>query len=156
MNMHIHRQQQTGLVTVEFALIGAFFFLVLFAIIEFGRVLFVWNTLDEVTRRAARLAAVCPMNQTAAVIDRSIFQGNVLSNLDSSNINVEYLTESFGDPLNVLEDVRYVRASVQNYQHQLLIPFIPTSILTAPDFSTTLPSESLGTSPAGSWTVTCL
>lgn len=147
--------KQRGLVTVEFALIGAFFFFILFTIIEFGRLLFTWNTLDEVTRRAARLAAVCPIDETAAVINRSIFQGTVINGLTSANVSVEYLDENFNSSTSV-QDIRYVRSSIQNYQHQLLIPFLPTDILTAPDFSTTLPSESLGTTPTGSWSVTCL
>lgn len=147
--------QQTGLVTVEFALIGAFFFLILFSIIEFGRLLFTWNTLDEITRRAARLAAVCPISEQATVIDRAIFSGNVISGLNSSHLQIEYLDTSF-NTTSVLEQVRYVRSQVQNYQHQLLIPFLPSGLMTAPGFTTTLPSESLGTSPAGSWSITCL
>ena len=146
--------KEKGLVTVEFALIGAFFFLILFTIVEFGRLLFTWNTLDEVTRRAARLAAVCPMNQTSTVINRSIFQCTVLNGLNSSHVSVEYLDENFNTTAT-LEQVRYVRTRIQNYQHQLLIPFIAADILTAPDFSTTLPSESLGITPSGSWSVTC-
>ena len=66
MKMQTQSRRQSGLVTVEFALIGAFFFLILFSIIEFGRLLFTWNTLDEVTRRAARLAAVCPIRGKGA------------------------------------------------------------------------------------------
>lgn len=155
MKMQTQSRRQSGLVTVEFALIGAFFFLILFSIIEFGRLLFTWNTLDEVTRRAARLAAVCPISEQATVIDRAIFNGNVISGLSSAHLRVEYLDSGF-NTTSVLEQVRYVRTQVQNYQHQLLIPFLPTSLMTAPGFTTTLPSESLGTSPAGSWSITCL
>lgn len=146
--------KQHGLVTVEFALIGALFFIILFGIIEFGRLLFTWNTLDEVTRRAARLAAVCPMNQQSQVIDNAIFQGTVLSDLNSSHIMLEYLDDDFA-PTVVLEQVRYVRTRIQNYQHQLLIPLLPVGTLTAPGFITTLPSESLGITGAGSWSVSC-
>lgn len=116
--------------------------------------LFTWNTLDEVTRRAARLAAVCPMNQQTEVIDTAIFKGNVLNDLNSSHLGVEYLDDNFV-PTAVLEQVRYVRARVQNYQHQFIIPLLPTGTLTAPDFSTTLPSESLGITAVGSWSVQC-
>lgn len=148
------RNKQQGLVTVEFALIGTLFFIILFGIVEFGRLLFTLNTLDEVTRRAARLAAVCPINQQAEVINRSIFQGGILSDLNNSHIVLEYLNENFAATATV-EEVRYVRARVQNYQFQFLIPLIPANSLITPNFSTTLPSESLGITPTGTWSVQC-
>ncbi len=55
------RCQQTGLATVEFAIVGLLLFVVIFGVIEFGRALFVVNTLTDGTRRAARLAVVCPV-----------------------------------------------------------------------------------------------
>jgi len=148
------QSRQKGLVSVEFALIGSLFFIILFGIVEFGRLLFTWNTLDEVTRRAARLAAVCPITQQTEVINNAIFQGTVLKGLNSSNVNVEYLDNNFA-PTATVEQITYVRASIQNYQHQLIIPLIPGTFLTAPDFSTTLPSESLGITPTGAWSVQC-
>ena len=39
--------------------------LVLFSVIEIGRAMFVLNALSESTRRAARMAAVCPINDPA-------------------------------------------------------------------------------------------
>lgn len=148
---------QAGLVTVEFALIGGLFFIILFGIIEFGRLLYTWNTLEEVTRRAARLAVVCPTNQQNEVINQAIFNGRVLSGLNAANISIEYLDDNF-TATAVLEEVRFVRSRIQNYQHQLLIPLLPpsmTTLLNAPAFSTTLPSESLGITESGSWNVQC-
>ena len=58
--------QQRGATTVEFAIIGVAMLLVLFGVIEVGRAMFVMNALGEATRRAARMAAVCPLNDTAA------------------------------------------------------------------------------------------
>lgn len=52
-------KKQRGAAAVEFALIAMFFFAVLFGIIEFGRALFVWNSVQEVTRYVAREAVVC-------------------------------------------------------------------------------------------------
>ena len=146
--------RQSGLVTVEFALIGGLFFLILFGIIEFGRLLFTWNTLDEVTRRAARLAAVCPMDQTASVANSAVFNGTILTNLNAANVNIEYLDENFAST-TTLEEVRYVRTGIQNYQHQMIVPLLPIDVLTAPPFTTTLPSESLGITDSASWNVQC-
>ena len=58
----INKHQQQGAETVEFALIVLFVFALIFAVVEFGRALFVWNALTEVTRRGARIAVVCPIN----------------------------------------------------------------------------------------------
>ncbi len=56
---------QRGTTTVEFAIIGVVMFSVLFGVIEVGRAMFVMNALGESTRRAARMAAVCPINDPA-------------------------------------------------------------------------------------------
>ncbi|HXU94362.1 MAG TPA: TadE family protein, partial [Gallionella sp.] len=53
------KSKQRGAAAVEFALIAVFFFAVLFGIVEFGRALFVWNSVQEVTRYVARESVVC-------------------------------------------------------------------------------------------------
>lgn len=52
-----HRHQG-GAAAVEFALIAAIFFTLLFGIVELGRFLYLFNSVQEVTRRAAREAVV--------------------------------------------------------------------------------------------------
>jgi Flp pilus assembly protein TadG len=142
---------QSGLATVEFALIGALAFTVLFGVIEIGRALFVWNTLSEATRRGARLAAVCPMGDPA--IARVAILSNaggpntspVVGNLNTTNVTVAYLDED-GTPTANFPDIKYVRVAIVGFQHTLMIPFVMPTI-TAPPFSTTLPAESLGYVP---------
>jgi Flp pilus assembly protein TadG len=58
---------QRGATTVETALVFSFFLLLLYGIIEFGRVFFVWNTVQEVTRHAARAATVANIFDTTAM-----------------------------------------------------------------------------------------
>ena len=59
-----------------------------------------------------------------------------------SNVHVEYLNES-GTPTGTFDDIRYVRVRIVNYSLPIAIPFInPT--FNAPEFSSTLPRESLG------------
>lgn len=53
---HLHRTQR-GTAAVEFALLAWIFFTILFGIIEVARMLYVYGTLQEVTRRAASSAA---------------------------------------------------------------------------------------------------
>lgn len=146
--------KQAGLVTVEFALIGSVFIMVLFAIIEMGRFLYTWNILDEVTRRAARLAAVCPMAQVDDVKQNASLDAPGMASLNSTHVNIEYLNDNQVTTA-VLEEVRYVRSSIQGYQYQLLIPLLPLAPFNASAFTTTLPSESLGITSPGSWSVDC-
>lgn len=49
--------KQKGVAAVEFALLASVFFLLLFGILEIARALYLINTLQEVTRRAAAMAA---------------------------------------------------------------------------------------------------
>ena len=57
-NVSNTRHAQRGAAAVEFAIIAMLLFTVLFGIIEFGRLFYVINTVQEVTRRAAREAVV--------------------------------------------------------------------------------------------------
>lgn len=49
--------RQAGAFTIEFTLLVLLFFMFLFGVIELSRAMYVWNTLPEVTRRAASAAA---------------------------------------------------------------------------------------------------
>ena len=52
------KSEQLGVAAVEMALVAIPFFLMLLGAIEFGRLMYVWNTVQEVTRNAARQAVV--------------------------------------------------------------------------------------------------
>lgn len=61
MNSFVHyhsRRKERGATAVEFAIVAMLFFTIVLGIMEFGRILYVWNTVQEVTRRAAREAVV--------------------------------------------------------------------------------------------------
>jgi len=149
--------RQKGMSTVEFAIVGAAFFMVLFAIIEFGRFMFVLNLLDESTRRGARLAAVCPVTDQLAIRQSASFNGVMVADLTEDNIQLNYLRDNGSDildPVAGFGEISYVRASIINYQHNLLIPFINLTLPT-PDFATTIPGESLGVHPTGAGNPDC-
>jgi hypothetical protein len=60
------RRTESGTTAVEFSLLALIFFTFVFGIFEFTRILFVYNTLQEVTRRAASSAAnIYPLDDTA-------------------------------------------------------------------------------------------
>lgn len=145
--------RQKGSTTVEFAIIGLLFFIILFGIVEMGRALFVWNGLADITRRAARIASVCPPNDTR-VISAAIYNvagdgssSGVIFGLDSAHVKVRYLTSTLAVEPNPattgFSNVKYVQASIDGYTHQMLIPTLNIT-LTPPDFATTVPAESLG------------
>ena len=133
------RLRQRGTTTVEFAIVGLLVITLLFAIIEFGRILFTLNMLQEGARRAARVAAVCAVGNPA-VANAAVFTD--LPGFSTSNVIVEYLDQN-GAPTGNFSSIRYVRVRIVNYSFPIAIPLVnPT--FSAPEFSSTLPRESLG------------
>jgi Flp pilus assembly protein TadG len=140
-------KKMRGVTSVEFALVGAVLMVVLFACIEFGRATYTFAALNEGTRRAARLAAVCPLNdpQIAAAVN---FMGAY--GFNNANVSVSYL-DANGASLGAspaLASVYYVRVGVTGYTLPLSIPLMNLT-LTSPSFTVTLPAESLGLSNTG-------
>jgi hypothetical protein len=145
-------QHQSGVTTVEFAIIGTIMLLVLFSVIEIGRAMFVLNALSESTRRAARMAAVCPIDDPA-ITEVGLFNlpgegtgTRVVPGLSTANFAVEYLDRNgtvIATPAMNFGQIHFVRTRIVNFQHQMLVPFA-TYLFTTPDFATTLRRESLG------------
>ena len=143
-------KKMRGLVTVEFAIVGAVLMVVIFGCLEFGRATYTFAALNEGTRRAARLAAVCPINDP--VILSAV---NFLGENGFSTSNVKYL-DANGAPLGATpasSDVYYVQVNVAG-SLSLAIPFLNSTL--SPSFTVTLPAESLGITiaPDGSGVVT--
>lgn len=145
--------KQEGTTTVEFAIVGLLAIVVLLAVIEFSRLLFVINTMGEATRRGARMAAVCPINdpaiaQTAVFNQSGGADSPIIRDLSTANVQLEYLDQGGNqvgnptDPAGFL-NIRYVRVSIVNFQHQLVLP-LPLGPISLPELPSTLPRESLG------------
>lgn len=89
------RAAQKGVFVVEFALIAIAFFLVLFGIIEVARVLFLWNSVQEITRHAARDAASADFTNLTtmkAIRNNALFNPSSGVLLFSGNIDESYVT----------------------------------------------------------------
>ena len=159
------KKKQQGLATVEFAIVGALLLLLLLAVIEFARLVFVWNTATEATRRGARVAAVCPVNapaiQNVAVFNDDATSGPSawMTGVSSADVRVEYL-DAGGNPVDCtycncddtcgdasFVSIKYVQVGIENYQHTLLLPPPFNVTIPMPAFETTLPRESLGIVP---------
>lgn len=145
------RGRQKGLYLTEFAIVGALLITLLLAVLEFSRAYFVANALTEATRRGARAAAVCPINdpaigQIATFNAPGSDNSPIVRNLDSSDFTVEYLNQDgtpLADPAGAFALIRYVQVRVVDFEHTLLIPFANVTF-TMPEFTTILPRESLG------------
>jgi Flp pilus assembly protein TadG len=146
------RRFNKGITTVEFAIVGLLMFIVVFGVIEFGRALFVMNTLTEATRRGARLAAVCPVGDPAPANAAAFVNGGpVVAGLTTSNIQVQYLDVNGAPIANAGANfgaINYVSVSIVGFTQTLLIPSFTLSIPMS-GFTTTLPRESLGVPRAG-------
>ena len=151
------RRHQKGIAAVETAIVALLALMTLFGVLEVARAFFVFNALEEATRRGARVAAVCQVND-AAIAEITILNpsgggpnSTLLPGLTTGNVVVEYVDQAGNvlvNPIGSFGLITYVRVRIVNFTHQLLIPLFITSF-TAPSFVTTLPAESLGVWPGG-------
>ena len=141
------KRREQGLTTVEFSVVATALFIMLFGVIELGRLMYSFAVLAEGTRRAARLAAVCPLND-AGVTSTVNFAG--LPGFNSSNVQVQYL-DSTGLPTAVFLNIAYVRVQITGYTIPLSIPFVNPTVI-SPPFAVTLPRESLGVTRTATYT----
>jgi len=149
--------RQKGIALVEFAIVGSIALLMIFAVLEISRAIFIANALTEATRRGARMAAVCPINDPA-IAQVATFNapgaGNtspIVKYLDTSDFALEYLDRAgnvISSPADNFQAIQYIQVRVVNFQHELLIPFANFTF-TMPQFSTRLPRESLGVPRSG-------
>lgn len=146
MNRH-----QRGATAVEFALVAVLFFAVLLGILEFGRVLFTWNSVAEATRWGARQAVVCGRG-SGSVLSR---MQQIVPSLSSSNVAVTWydangISASCDSTSCTGVSVSVTGMSASPVSPAAWIGF--SSGLTVPGFVTYLPREIMGQDP-GSGTV---
>ena len=136
---------QRGSSLVEFSIAATVLLVGMFAVIEFGRALWVHNALSDAARRGARYAVM----HSAADIDQVknvVVYGDpaggakpLVDNLSVSNVNVTYSQFSLGKGT--------ASVSITNYQFQFVLPLMGASIQ-MPNYTTTLTGESVGWIPA--------
>src|SRR5262245_7702722 len=151
------KSNERGATLVEFAIAASVFMVAMFAVLEFGRLLWVHNALSDAARRGARYASVHSMTDgtgsknvavcgnpksTVSRLDNDLTQANgspLCNDLTPPNVQVAY----------VLFDVNRatVSVSITNYQFQFVVPIIGTTI-TMPTYNTTLTGECAGRVPA--------
>lgn len=151
---HNTSHRQGGVAAVEFAIIALILFILLFGILEFGRLFYVFNSVQEVTRRAARESVVRWIDQQGVIKNLALFGGGSLpagAEITPARINIEYLDvdgvlletlpTSAGDNIaKCLSEpptgcIAYVRVSIVNAKYSPMVSFFKGVRLTAFPFS---------------------
>jgi hypothetical protein len=167
------KNRERGTTVAEFALSASVFFMMIFGIIEFGRLIYTHNALTDAARRGARYAALHTNVQGAGQpdptlcvknvvvygekhIDRLTCQPNtgaapLIGGLLPANVDVDYegadLDNDPGTPQTSYGmNLGTTTVIIENYQFRLAIPFFNRT-LTLPTYATTLTAESAGTEP---------
>jgi Flp pilus assembly protein TadG len=138
------RLRQLGTTTVEFAIVGLVLAMVVLGVIEFSRIIFTMNALQEGARRGARVAAVCQVGN--ANVAKAAVLMERMPDLSTANVIVEYLDANgavLGNAAGSYGSIAYVRVRVVDYSVSLRLPFLSPTF-NVPEFSSTLPRESLG------------
>jgi TadE-like protein len=158
--------RQQGAAVVEFAFICLLFFTILFAILEFGRMMYVYNTMQEVTRRAAREAVVRWVDQTTAIKSIAFFGGTAIpagAEVTSAAMTIRYLNKAgnliatgdlpldpganlsaCGDPDFVDVCIYSVRVSITGVSYSPMVSLFGFLGITLPPATVTMHAESLG------------
>ena len=139
-----NRNDQRGATLVEFAIAATVFLSVMFAVLEFGRALWVHNALTDAARRGARYAVLHAASDSNSVKNVVVYGDPaggtkpVVDNLTTANVDVNY--SNFG------LDGGTVSVTITNYQFQFVLPLMGTAIQ-MPSYRTTLTGESVGLAP---------
>jgi hypothetical protein len=117
---------------VEFALLCVFFFGLVFGIIEFARLMYVYNTLQEVTRRAAAAAVNIYPRDTANITllkQHAVFRTSpgllpFAEPVSDSFVRIEYLAHD----LSVIPPASWPSCAAQNQMICMADPNSPSCI----------------------------
>ena len=157
------RRSERGTTVAEFAIVAGLFFMIIFGIIEFGRLLYTHNALTDAARRGARYAAL--HHEDVGCVENVVVYGEkhidpatcaptgppLINGLTVDNVSVLYEGADLdGDPdtppTSYGMNLGTATVSIENFTFDLGIPFIGRT-LTMPAYSTTLTAESAGEEP---------
>ena len=140
------KQNEKGSTLVEYAIGASVFLMAVFAVLEFGRVLWVHNALSDAARQGARYAVLNLSNGEDGNIKNLVVYGHTGGGtkpiVPGLTTNMVQVTRS-GD-FSVNSGTATVK--ITGYQFQFVLPFLPNSI-NMPEYSTTLTGESAGLIP---------
>jgi Flp pilus assembly protein TadG len=138
------REGERGATLVEFSIAATVFLVAMFAVLEFGRALWVHNALTDAARRGARYAVLHDASAASdAKVNNVVVYGDpaggtdaVVNNLATTNVTVS--RSGYG------LDTGTVSVSITDYQFQFVLP-IGVASMQMPNYTTTLMAECAGT-----------
>lgn len=145
------KRNERGASLLELAIVASIFFTSLFAVLEFGRLLWIHNTLRDAARRGARYAVVRKNDAAGiAAVKNMVVYGDpnanpataipVASGLTTSNVQVDYAN------FNGIQLSARASVSIINYQFKFAVPLVGTTI-NLPAYRTSQTGESAGYIP---------
>ena len=117
-------RRQSGVTTVEFAIVGLVLMAMIFGIFEVSRGYYTAAMLDEVTRRGARVAAVCPVGDPAiaqlAVLNASGDSGRsrFVRDLLPAHVVVDYLDAAGAVVANPADAASFLQIRLRTGPHR--------------------------------------
>lgn len=142
----------------EFAVVALIFLMIVFGIIEFGRLLYTHNALTDAARRGARYAVLRPANHPCVVNAVIYGETNInattcapipgdrpplINRLGPGNVVVTYAGM---DPFAYGMNIGTATVTIKDYDFFLSIPLFRRT-LRMPSYRTTLTAESAGDVP---------
>jgi len=107
-------KQEDGAAMVEFALVITILLLIVFGIIEFGRIFNAQLTVTHAAREGARVGVVTPVTSRDTVIKNTVKDRAASITLTDANIVIDPVAASTGESMTV----------TVNYNVDLVAPFI--------------------------------
>ena len=140
------RERERGAALVEFAIGATIFLTVLFAVMEFGLLLWTHNALTDAARRGARYAVTHPQSSMADVQNVVVYgdpapaanTAPVVNGLTTAQVSVTYNGFGLGNG--------QATVSIQNYSYNFIVPLLGVRV-PMPSYQTTLTGESAGLMP---------
>ena len=157
-------KEQRGATVAEFAIVASVFFMMIFGIIEFGRLLYTHNALTDAARRGARYAALHPESLTC-VKNVTVYGEThidpvtcapmgppLINHLSPTNVTVRYegadLDDNPGTPQTSYGmNLGTATVKIENFTFDLSVPLFQFRV-NMPTYTTTLTAESAGLEPA--------
>jgi len=137
---------ERGAALVEFSIAALVFLTAVFAVIEFGRLLWVHNALTDAARRGARYA-VNHRKSEADDARRMAVYGTTDDGAKTplvTDLKPEMVSVTHSGDFNVGQGT--VTVKIQNYDFKFVVPIVGTTIR-MPDYKTTLTAEAAGEVP---------
>jgi len=144
----------SGAALIEFALAFPVFWLALFAIIDFSRLMFSMGLGAETTRRAARMASICSMDPSQHTLIRQKLRPFIEASGQIQSLGTDWLVISYQPAGCNAETCRFVSARLNQVSPVLAVPGVSSSI-TLPAYPVTLPREAMSNSVTGASNAAC-